>query len=296
VNLVRGTLRLGATNALPSSAILDVGSATIADQTTFDLNGHSQTLAGLRRTSTSTTQISQVINSSNARARLTLRTSAALTYSGTITGNLTLTKTGASTLTLTNANALSPSLFVMLDGGALSLSSHQTVSALRLNGIWQPPGTYHSLNTSGRISGTGSLIVTTPGPIGLSHWMNNYPGLSDTDAHADPDSDGIPNLIEYVSNGEPNRTDPTNPIVSSQNATHYLFSLTQRGEALTTTTQIFEYSTSMTDWTPIMITSPTAPEVTLGTFIDGVRTVTISIPKSAAPQGRMFGRLRATEP
>lgn len=296
VNLIRGTLKLGRSNALPPTAILDVGSATVAEATTFDLNGCSQILAGLRRSSTSTTQVSQVTNSSTARAQLTLKPSVSHTYSGTIAGNLTLAKTGTGTLTLTHANALSPSLFIVLDAGALSLSSNHTVSALRLNGIWQAPGTYDFRNTAGRISGAGTLTVTTAGPIGLVNWINLYQGLSSNDALADPDFDSIPNLMEYVLNGEPNRADFTTPIISSQSATHFLFSFMQRGEALTTTSQIFEYSSSMTQWIPIRVTAPTGPEVTFGPFVDGMRNVTISIPKTAAPQGRIFGRLKASEP
>ncbi|OYV03677.1 MAG: hypothetical protein CFE26_20900, partial [Verrucomicrobiales bacterium VVV1] len=71
ISIVRGNLRLGAANTLPATAILDVGSANIVENTTFDLAGFSQSLAGLRRTSTNATQASTVTNSSATAATLT---------------------------------------------------------------------------------------------------------------------------------------------------------------------------------------------------------------------------------
>jgi hypothetical protein len=103
ISIVRGNLKLGAANTLPATAIIDVGSANIADNTSFDLDGFPQTLAGLRRSSTNTTQVSTVTNSSATPATLTLNQSTTLAYSGRITGNLTLAKSGTGTLTLTRA-------------------------------------------------------------------------------------------------------------------------------------------------------------------------------------------------
>ncbi|OYV06100.1 MAG: hypothetical protein CFE26_08135, partial [Verrucomicrobiales bacterium VVV1] len=163
--------------------------------------------------------------------------------------------------------------------------------ALRLNGVWPAPGTYTSANSAGRISGSGSLIVTSPGPVGFTAWISNFPGLSNATASGDPDSDGVSNLLEYVLNGIPNSTNHSILPAASLTPTHFIFSFTQRTESTALTIQTFEYSTTLDDWTPIQITSPIAPEVTLGPITAGSRTVTISIPKSAAPTGRLFGRL-----
>jgi autotransporter-associated beta strand protein len=297
IAIVRGNLRLGAANTLPATAILDVGSATSATETTgFDLAGFPQTLAGLRRSSTSSTQVSTVTNSSTIPATLTLNQPSNLSYSGRITGNLTLRKSGNGTLTLTNSSALASALSVMIEAGALSLNATHTITSLRLNGLWQAPGTYSAANSSGRIVGTGSLIVTSPGPVGFPAWISNYPGLSNVTASGDPDSDGISNLLEYVLNGIPNSTNRSILPAASLTSTHFVFSFTQRTESTAVTTQTFEYSTTLDDWTPIQITSPSAPEVTFGATTAGARTVTISIPKSAAPTGRLFGRLVVLQP
>ena len=299
ISIVRGNLKLGAANTLPSTAILDVGSSNVTDNTTFDLNGFSQTLTGLKRTSTNTTQVSTVTNSSATPATLTLNQSTAQTYSGIITGNLTLAKSGAGTLILSNNSALAPSLTLMLDAGALSISSAtaQTITALRINGVWQPAGTYNSTNTSGRLS-AGSLIVTTNGPVGLASWIDGFTTLTADQKlpTADPDQDGVNNLLEYVLNGTPNIADPGILPTPSLTATHFVFTFTQREESAATTTQAFEYSTSLGGWISVNITTPAGSNVAFGSSAEGARTVMVSIPKTAAPSGKLFGRLKVIQP
>ncbi len=298
VAIVRGTIRLGTSQALPVTTIIDVGSANVTDATTLDLNGFSQTLAGLRRTSTNTTQISTVTNSSTIPATLTLLQNSPLTYSGRITGTLSLAKSGSGTLTLSRSDALGSSLNLMLDGGALSLSSAQTIAGLRLNGVWMPAGTYTSSHPSGRIAGTGSLIVTTNGPVNFTSWIDGFPALSTAQKlpTADPDGDGINNLLEYTLNGSPTLAGTSILPTATKNATHFVFSFTQREESHGTILQSFEYSSRLDAWTPLNITSPTAAEVTLGPSSNGARTVTIRIPLSASENSRLFGRLSSRIP
>jgi autotransporter-associated beta strand protein len=298
VAIVRGTIRLGTSQALPATALVDVGSANVTDATTLDLNGFSQTLAGLRRTSTNATQVSTVTNSSAIPATLTLQQNSSLTYSGRITGALSLAKSGSGTLTLSRSDALGSSLHLMLDGGVLSLSSAQTIAGLRLNGVWMPAGTYTSSHPSGRIAGTGSLIVTTNGPVNFTSWIDGFPALSAAQKlpTADPDGDGINNLLEYTLNGNPTLADTSILPTATRTATHFVFTFTQREESHGTILQSFEYSSSLDVWTPLNITSPTAAEVTLDPASNGARTVTIRVPLSASENGRLFGRLTTRLP
>jgi autotransporter-associated beta strand protein len=298
ISIVRGSLKLGAANTLPATAILDVGSASIVENTTFDLNGFSQTLAGLKRTSTNATQVSTVTNSSTTPATLTLNQSTGLAYSGVITGNFTLAKSGAGTLTLSNTNALASSVSLDLQAGTVSIAHPHTITALRLNGVWQAPGTYTATHPSGRIAGSGSLIVTTAGPSGFTTWIDGFNTLSAAQKlpDSDPDSDGVGNLLEYVLNGLPNTANSGILPVPSLTATHFVFTFTQREESHAATTQTFEYGTNLGTWTAVNITPPTGPEVAFGPSVSGARGVTISIPKSAAPAGRLFGRLVVLQP
>lgn len=298
VSIVRGTIRLAASQVFPSSCIIDVGSANVTDPTTLDLNGFSQTLAGLRRSSSNATQVSTVTNSSTTAATLTLNQSSNLTCSGRITGALSVAKSGSGTLTLSRSDALGSSLNLMLDGGAISLSSAQTIAGLRLNGVWMSAGTYTSSHPSGRISGTGSLIVTTDGPINFTSWIDGFSSLNAAQKlpTADPDGDGINNLLEYALNGSPILASVSILPAATKNATHFIFSYTQREESHGIIMQTFEYSSRLDVWTPLNITSPTAAEVTLGPVSNGARTVTIRVPLTASDNGRLFGRLTARIP
>ena len=128
VSIVRGKVRLGAHDALPPTALVDVGSASIVENTTFDLGGFNQTLAGLRRTSTHATQVSTVTNSSPTASVLTLSQSANLTFSGIVSGNLTINKAGTGTLTFSGNTSWSGPTTVT--GGKLVLSKGILTSPL----------------------------------------------------------------------------------------------------------------------------------------------------------------------
>lgn len=298
ISIVRGSLKLAANQSLPATAIIDVGSASVTENTTFDLNGCHQTLAGLRRTSSNTTQVSTVTNSSANPATLTLNQLSNLTYSGRINGNLTVAKSGSGALTLSNSNALAPSVSLAISQGTLGISSTHTITALSINGLWQPAGTYNSANSSGRITGSGSLVVTTNGPIGFAAWISGFPSLSPSQQapDADPDQDGVENLLEYVLGGAPDVASPTILPVPSLSSTDFIFTFTRREESASTTTQVFEYGTSLGAWTPEPITNPTVSQVTLGPLTNGNRVVTIRLPRSHAEGGKLFGRLKVTQP
>ena len=218
-NIAGGTLKLGATNTLPVTTVVDLGSSTVATSTSFDLAGFNQTLAGIKRTSTNATQVSMLTNSSVMPATLTLNQTVTTTFSGRVTGNLSLVKVGTGTLNLSGAannytgnttvtggvlaigsSALNASSWVMLDAGTLSLTTAQTITALRLNGVWKPAGTYSSANGLGRITGSGALIVTTGGPNSFSFWINSPSGLNAAQKapSADPNGDGVNNLLAYA--------------------------------------------------------------------------------------------------
>ena len=120
--------------------------------------------------------------------------------------------------------------------------------------------------------------------------------LADSSVLGDPDNDGTRNILEYVLNGNPGVSDPG--ILPSMNDTgaNFVFSFTRREESASDTTQTFQYSSTLGSWTDIKITPPTGPEVTLGTPAGGLQSVTVTIPKTVATGGKLFGRLEVSKP
>lgn len=122
--------------------------------------------------------------SNGAPVALTVgKNNSSTTYSGVMSGTGSLIKTGTGTLTLAGANSytgsttvnggilalaqptLSPASTVSIASGAklqLNFAGNNQISALVLNGVSQPVGTYNAANTPAYFAGTGSLVIPSP--------------------------------------------------------------------------------------------------------------------------------------
>ncbi len=169
-DIVRGTLRLGTNDALPTGTTLDVHQLGTGDPGIFDLAGFNQTVAGLKRGNV--TGAGTVTNSASGLGMLTVSNVAAdFVYDGTLRGNVALVKVGASNLTLSGANTASGGTTVgegtlILAGGdnrlaansAVTLGSGTSSGRLQLgDGTAAISQTLTGLFTSG--SGTDNRVV-----------------------------------------------------------------------------------------------------------------------------------------
>lgn len=168
---------LGANNGVCPNATLNLAVSAAA---TFDLNGYSQTLAGLANNASHTAVIT---NSESSPATLTLNLTASNNFSGVIAGDISLVQNGTTNLYLSGNNnysgdttvnggtleiaqpTLATNATVTVAGGAmlqLDFAATNQVGGLVLGGAAQSPGIYSSNTAPAYISGPGSLVIPSP--------------------------------------------------------------------------------------------------------------------------------------
>lgn len=236
---------------------------------------------------------------------LVLADNAGLTFvvdglsNNSITGAGSVTLDGDFTLDLAYADLTDGNTWNLVDVGTLAETFGATFT---VNGFTEAGTTgihtmVDGLNTWTFDEATGSLSLDVAPATGYTLWVTNpLFGLSsgDQDSAADPDNDGVENLVEYILDGDPTVSDPSKlPTVAASGA-NFVFSFTRREESAADTEQVFEYGSDLAGWTPLNITAPTAPQVTLGTPAGGLQTVTVTIPKGS--NASLFGRLKAVKP
>lgn len=271
------------------------GTLTLAGVNTY--NGPTHILAGtLALASTGTIANSPAITIAPGAA-LDLTSKPAFTLAGSQPLTFKLDGSGpgssgrihAAGLNITAANIVFD-ITTPLDDPVYILASYTSKTGSAFATVTPPPG--YALNYA--YNGNQIALVTTSGFAG---WINGFLELTDSTPAGDPDHDGIVNLLEYVLNGNPGSSDLSILPTLDASGTNFVFSFTRREQSTNDTTQIFEYGSDLSGWTALNITAPTAAAVTLGTASAGLQTVTVTIPKTlAGPSGKLFGRLRVTQP
>jgi len=165
--VLRGILRLGKTNALPTGTILDVDSvSSVTDTATFDMAGFSQTVAALQDSAGS--NVNGLITNSVAATTSTLTVNQAsnTSFDSVIqngSGSVVLTKSGVGNLTLNGANTFTGGTNIengkiiigggndrLATGGAVNLGSVSATGMLVLgDGTNARNQTLAGLTTSG---------------------------------------------------------------------------------------------------------------------------------------------------
>lgn len=261
------------------------------------------------------------------KLRLTAPASGSVLFSGSIAansdavGSVSIEKVGAGTVELTgintydgdttvsegvlavNGSALPDANKLVIDGGKVAPSGVEIVDSLffgiveQATGTWGASGSGATHIDNDRFS--GSLGVVEVSAVVLdpyTTWINspafNTPPLSAADKlpTADPDLDGISNLLEFSLGG--------NPVVSSQSilptqatvGPNVVLSYQRSDESESpATTQVGQWSTDLSAWTdvtPVLVSEN-------GALPDDM---TVSVPTANAAAGRLFVRLKVLKP
>jgi autotransporter-associated beta strand protein len=273
-----------------SSRQIRIGDAVTA---TFDTNGNHVTLAHAFDLESGQT------GALTKRGAGSLTLAASQSYSGTTT-------VGEGSLILGNGTqntSLADSSDVVIESGAslqlnYAVENTDTIQRLYLEGMQAAAGTWGSPTStaehkSALITGTGLLHVISGPPVTdpFAAWMGtNYPNIvapHNTPA-ADPDGDGIANLIEYIlQGGDPSVSNPNILPTLDAAGNNFVFTFFRR-TAATVTTQTFEYGTTLNTWTPVAIAS--GPGVLITDEGGGIQRVEVSVAK--ADNTQIFGRLQ----
>ncbi len=222
-----------------------------------------------------------------------LTLSGANTYAGTTTvaaGVLRIEKTGLNAIVNAAAGTLVAEFTVQPAAGDYpilpgSLAGSQTFSATNLGANQQ--ATFNNQTSTVTVTNT----VTDP----FVTWVDGFtpnallPDAASKLLSADPDGDGIINLMEFVIGGS--------PVISSQSilptlanvGSDLVLSYTRSDESESVTTQVGQWSTDLTGWTnvtPVLVNENGA----------AADAMSITVPKSNAVNGKLFLRLSVEMP
>lgn len=154
--------------------------------------------------------------------------------------------------------------------------------------------------TNSRGAGKGLLTLTVYASAGevLADWRNRYFGTMENSGNAadgaDPDRDGLPNLLEYVLGGDPSRLDrdisPRAALINGNLTIVFKRSDSSESSKISLSA---ETSTDLGTWSRNYAISPGTPAAEVNIQENGadLDTITVTIPASS---DQRFVRLKAT--
>lgn len=254
-------------------------------------------------------------------------TSHTMTLNGALTGTASIEKTGAGTVVLAAANnydgdttvtagtlsiasaSLNDLRDVYVQSGStldLNFTGIDAVKAFYIDGVAQAAGTWGAIgsgadHTSALITGTGMIQVSPPGYLAWATDSANGLSAGANQAEtADPDNDGISNLLEFVLGGMPMNSSQAPLPDQTLAGGNQTFTFTREDDSEAEVTLIVQHSTDLANWTDVAIpaaagtTTSGTPVATVVVTENGTDpdTITVSVPQSGATR---FMRLKATK-
>lgn len=162
-------------------------------------------------------------------------------------------------------------------------------------------GTYEgtvTVNSGGMVSFISQGAVVVPA---FDAWALSFPALDSPakrEKAADPDNDGLSNLMEFVLNGNPGVADTSVAPSLDTSTSNFVFSFTRRDDSETDSTLEFQYGSDLAGWTSVTLgaTNSVVGDATISVTQGGsTDAISVSVPKAVAPGGALFGRLKVSQ-
>ena len=156
------------------------------------------------------------------------------------------------------------------------------------DGTGTNPGTIDNRGLTGlsEVRFEGTLATSTP----FESWLDGHSlAGADRAPNADPDHDGTPNLVEFVTGGNPTISD-TDKLPQSAVISGNLTVTFDRPDSVSGVAIRFEVGTNLVNW-PDVFTVGTSPEVTITPNGSAPDTITLTLPQTGQP--KRFVRLMA---
>lgn len=227
------------------------------------------------------------------------------------------TLVSAGVLKLTTPTFPDLSVITVAAGAALNLdfSGGDRVQSLKVGETTLPDGIYGRVGTNvsgvtetAAITGDGRLYVNvnlsgSPYDTWASLPANGLNPANDGPTD-DPDADGVANVLEFVLGGNPSQSSPDVLPDLTVNATSFIFTFTRNDESELEVPLEFQWGTALAAW-PNLVTIGAAGSpadlngvtvvVNEGTPANSPDSITVTIPRTNAVAGKLFGRLKAVK-
>ena len=240
-----------------SGTIATFKAATTSSLTLTGSAAGNYTLAGLSGAVTITPKVLTVTASDQSK-----------TYGQTVTfdsDNMQFSSSG-----LQNGETISSVTLACTGGDAAAAVASYPITPTAAIG-----GTFAEGNYSiSYVAGTFTVNMITYASWATDGAQNLTPGVNDSPS-ADPDDDGISNLMEFALSGAPMVCSPAILPTFSKPSADWVFEYNRSNAAQPATIQEVEYGSDLTGWTPVIIPATTAGivEITPGSPSDRVRVI-----------------------
>ena len=267
-----------------------------------------------------------IINGDNSAATGTVNVAngARLGGNGTSGGTVVISSGGGLGARITDWNGAAGTGYDDLAVASLNVGTGEVTVLVNTTGLMNFTETNRSftiLNVPGGISGFDPALagISAPGFTGIGTWALVEAGdslvleytvgiadpylawaegldIADKSKGADPDHDGISNLMEFVLGGDPGISETNILPTVEVTTTGISFSYVRR-EGSKDVKQVMQYGSDLIGWTDVVIpagagtTNLNVSTVTMSAPAGGMQTVSVTVPCSESAGGKCFARL-----